>query len=293
MATAARPTKPLRVDLPSPEAERPVLSRVGIVAAVGFVVGIAWPRFVGLEVGPDIPGKAPKPSAGEPTAALVPAPEASEAEAEAELEPEEPSAKNRQEVRIGDGTVDSCKTKKGEKIDECGKLALDRTVKSRLGELARCPAAIGLEGVVHVGVNVHFDKSELLVVEGKKSALPSSTVRGVLSCAGKALEGLELDKIPHKHDRYLVSFPVSFYPPGKAPSGEEEAATPEAGSAPAAERVTIAWEKALLRETPKDGKVVARIPQGTRVEVVEQKDDWYLVKSGAKQGWVYRQAIGK
>jgi hypothetical protein len=291
MAIAARSTKPLRVDLPSPEAERPVLSRVGIVAAIGFVVGIAWPRLVGLEVGPDIPGKAPKPTAGEPTAALVPAPDASEAEPE--LEPEEPSAKNRQEVRIGDGSVDSCKTKKGDKIDECGKLALDRTVKSRLGELARCPAAIGLEGVVHVGVNILFDKSELLVVEGKKSDLPTSTVRGVLSCAGKALEGLELDKIPHKHDRYLVSFPVSFYPPGKAPSSEEEAATPEAGGAPAAERATISWEKALLRETPKDGKVVARVPQGTRVEVVEQKDDWYLVKSGAKQGWVYRQAIGK
>jgi hypothetical protein len=292
MVSAARPSKPLRVDIPSTDADRPALSRVGIVAAIGFALGIVWPRLLGLEVGPNIPGKAPKPEAGEPTAAFVPAPEAAP-DASEEPAAEEPEAKNRQEIRVGDATIESCKTKKGDKIDACGKLALDRTVKSRLADLVRCPAAIGLEGVVHVGIGLNFDKSEVVVLEGKKSELPSSTVKGVLSCAGKALEGLDLEKIPHQHDRYVVSFPVSFYPPGKAPSAEDEATATAEGGAPSAEKVPIAWEKALLRETPKDGKVVARIPQGTRVEIVEQKDDWYLVKSGSKQGWVYRQAIGK
>ena len=70
MVSAARPTKPLRVEIPTPDADRPVLSRVGLVAAVGFALGIAWPRLLGLEVGPNIPGKAPKPEAGEATAAF-------------------------------------------------------------------------------------------------------------------------------------------------------------------------------------------------------------------------------
>jgi uncharacterized protein YgiM (DUF1202 family) len=39
--------------------------------------------------------------------------------------------------------------------------------------------------------------------------------------------------------------------------------------------------------------VVAKWPQGTRVKLLQQDDDWYLVESGKTKGWVYRQAIGK
>ena len=48
-----------------------------------------------------------------------------------------------------------------------------------------------------------------------------------------------------------------------------------------------------MRETAKDGKVIARLAQGTRVKILKKDDDWYEVTSGSTKGWVYRTAIGK
>ena len=55
------------------------------------------------------------------------------------------------------------------------------------------------------------------------------------------------------------------------------------------------WEVAILRSSPtKDGDVVARVLQGTRLIVSGRQGDWYKVKYDArgKEGWVYRTAIG-
>ncbi len=195
---------------------------------------------------------------------------------------------------VGAGAVTACKNKKGDKVDDCGKLALDRLTKNRLGELSKCPAALGLEGTMTMGVVVSFEKNDLLVVEGKKSALPFSTVRGVLACAGKELDGLELDKVPHTHAKYTVEYDLTFYPPGKSPP--EPAAPGEAPAEPASEGLgtaTIVWEKGLLRETPENGKVTSRVPQGTRVTILEEQKGWFLVESGKKKGWLAAGAIGK
>ena len=184
----------------------------------------------------------------------------------------------------------SCRDKKGEKIEDCGKLAVDKLVKPRLAELSVCPSAIGLDGKLKLGVAVNFDKNEVVIVEDEKSKLPTSTVRGVMACAGEEMKGIELEKVPHTHARYTVVYEVTFLPPGRTLEPEGEEGQAEEG---ALGRATVTWEKALVRETPEEGKVVARLPQGTRVKLVEQKDDWFLVESGKQKGWVYRQAIGK
>ncbi len=313
MVAAARKDAPMKIESPPASSDRAITTKVGLVAALGFVVGIAWPRFVGMQIGPNVPGareaapnastsgasdakasspNAPKPAASGDTA--KPGPADGEYEAQGE-----DGTLNRQRVVIADGVVESCRNKKGDKLDDCGKVPVDRLVKSRLANLSKCPSAIGLEGSLGLGISFDFDKSDILVLEAGKSALPSSTVKGVLKCAGEDLSGVELEKIGHTHARYLVRFDVAFYPPGKSPPKPEEAQAAAAeGAEPAAEdaglgTATITWEKALVREAPKDGKITSRIPQGARVKLLEQKDDWYRIESGKAKGWIYRQSIGR
>lgn len=290
----------VRVSLPTAKDDRALTGKVGLVAVLGFALGIAWPRLLGITVGPEVPGGGasgikgapPAPSAAAPAVASA----AATATAEAEAEPEGDSPTNKQQVIVADGTVLSCKNKKGDKVDECGKLGFDKLAKTRLAELATCPAALGLKGAMTLQVSVNFESNEVVVDgEKKKSELPSDTVRGVLKCAGERLKGLELEKLTHTHPRYTVAYGLTFYPPGEAPpqlasgSASAEAATEDEGLG----RATVRNERANLRDAPKDGNIVARLSQGTRVKILEQKDDWYLVESKKGKGWLYRQAIGR
>ena len=286
---------------PTPDRDRALNGIVGVVALVGFVVGIAWPRFLGVKVGPDVPGgTTPSPAASDkPNATTTPGTasatvSATEPSPKGEGPDEEAGVTNKQQVVIGAGEVSACRNKKGEKQDECGKIAFDAHAKKHLEELARCPSAIGLEGTLSLQVSLNFEKN-VVSVDGfkKKADIPSSTQKGVLNCAGEAFKGLELEGIPHTHLRYSLIYPVSFYPPGKEPpkpaAPGEEAPAEESGLGSA----SVKWEKALGRETPEEGKVVARLAQGTRMKLLEQKGDWYRIESSKAKGWVYRQAIGK
>ena len=64
----------------------------------------------------------------------------------------------------------------------------------------------------------------------------------------------------------------------------------------AAGEAAVEWEVALVRDLPKTGQVVARLPRGTKVKVGSAKEGWYSVKYGAafaNEGWLYRGAIGR
>lgn len=309
MATTS-PSRPMapEVRIPAPTADRPVWSKVGIVAAAGFVLGIAWPRLVGVQVGPSVPGDY-KP-AGEATAAPGAAPSAT-ANAAAAPSPG-PSASadaapavRKQTVVVGGGTIAKCSDKKGKKLDDCGKLQFDPVAVPKLKELDGCPSALGLDGKMSIGFDIDFEKKEVHVVKGKKTTVPSSTVQGILQCAAREFASVALEEVPHQHRRYTVLYPLTFFPPGKQPQAPEEAgeAKPEgdgndeaAGSttaeSDASGSATIAWDTALLRKEPKDGDVVARIVRGTRVKIVGKQNDWYKIEHNGKTGWVYRGAIG-
>lgn len=297
MAEIAKKPGALRVDVPSAKDDRALTGKVGVVAVVGFVVGVAWPRLLDVKVGPDVPGGSSKPTGAaaaasapeaEPPASAEPAPSGSAA-ADA---PGEDEVSNKQQLTVADGVVVSCRNKRNDKIEDCGKLAFDKIAKPRLADLDKCPAALGLEGELALTLGINFEKNEV-VVDGikKKSEVPSSTLKGVVACAAEALKGVELEKVPHTHTRYGVSYALSFFPPGKAPKAEEPGDDKDAE--PSLGKATVTWEKALLRDTPKEGKVVARLPQGTRVKLLEKNDDWYRIDSSKGKGWVYRQAIGK
>jgi hypothetical protein len=291
-----RKEAPLSVSVPRPEDDRAITSKVGIVAVAGFAVGVLWPRLVGYKPGPNPPesGTHVVAPAAEPAASASDDPSA----APSIVLPEPPKVSNKEIVVIADGEITSCVNKKGDRIADCGRLSLDRLVEPKLKAIGDCAFAIGLEGDVTFALNLNFEKSTVDVLEGKKKApWPTMTTRGLLKCAVDELKDLELDKIPHTHPRYVVEYGLTFYPPGKGPDDDKGAGGAEPASSEDADaslgRATVVFEKGLLRAAPKDGKIVARLPQGTRVKLEKQDKDWYYVSSGSSKGWIHRQAIGK
>jgi hypothetical protein len=302
---------PLKVEIPKPSDEGPAWSRVGVIAALGFLVGIAWPRLAGVKIGPSAPdddrpkesaSASPAPSAAPAAAAaLVP----SGQPAAAPSGPAAPGAEapsNKQLVVIGPGTIARCRDKKNKKVDECGQLQFDPIALPKLKELATCPSALGLDGKMSIGFEIDFEKKEVQVIKGKKTSLPNSTVNGILQCAAREFSNVSLEDVPHKHRRYTLHYTAAFYPPGKHPEGDgkptegegegEAAAGSTTSESEASGQATVNWDTALIRKEPKDGDVVMRLVRGTKVKLVGRQNDWYKVEHGSKSGWVHRNAIG-
>jgi hypothetical protein len=158
----------LVVEKPEPLADRPSWVKVGVIAALGFVIGIAWPRLAGLRPGPSVP---------------------------------------------------------------------DPTTLAASGRPADSAPAIAAEA-------------------------PGPSLAAVNSTATP---------------------PSSAAPPASAKSTADG-------------ETQVVWPVALIRDTPKTGQVIARLPRGTRLRVGASKDGWYPVKYGddfGSEGWVYRGAIAK
>jgi hypothetical protein len=299
----AKAERPLQIDIPGPVEARPIWARVGIVAVLGFAIGIAWPRLAGVRVGPAAPSDGRPPteapaaaaasgtaSAGPSGAPLAPAPTAAATA--------EPPAGN---VLVGPGKIQRGFDKKGKKQETCGELQFDPLAVPKLRELGKCASAIGLEGKLNLGFEVHFEKKEVHVTKGKKNALPASTVQGVLQCAAREMANLPLDEVPHKWARYTLAYQLTFVKPGKPaeepkPAAQDEGDEPPAGQTTNETGVTgsavVGWDTSLLRKEPKDGEVIARLVRGTKVKLVGRQNDWYKVDAGSKVGWIYRGSIG-
>lgn len=299
-ADMAKRQRPLTVDIPRPGDEQPVWSRIGVIALVGFVVGVAWPRLAGVRIGPSVPGD-PKATAETAAAAAAPSPAAAvPGTAEPDATAPEP-AKNQQQVVVGPGRITRCSDKKNKKIENCGELQFDPIALPRLKELAQCPAALGVDGKLPIGFELNFEKKEVQVVKGKKASLPSSTISGILQCAAREFSNVSLEEVPHKYRRYSLVYTATFHPPGaqaeaaKADAGgevQEPAAGATTSESAASGLATVSWDTALVRGVPKEGDVVMRLVRGTRVKLVGRQNDWYKVEHRGKTGWIYRGAIG-
>ncbi|MDC0746945.1 SH3 domain-containing protein [Polyangium mundeleinium] len=300
----AKSTRPVTIERPSPADERPAWSRVGIVAAVGFVLGVAWPKLAGVKVGPNVPGdlKAQAEVTAPPTASAQAAPPAA-APAPTGAPTAEPAAapSNKQTVAVGPGKISRCWDKKNKKVTDCGALQLDPVAVPKLQGLAECPSAVGLSGKLTLGLEIDFEKKEVHVVKNKKdkTTIPASTVTGIVQCASRAFANLPLEDVPNKYRNYTVQYGLTFYPPGKAPeeaeapAGEGEAAAGSTTSEAEANGTgVVSWDTALVRKDPKDGEVVARLVRGTKIKLVGRRNDWFKVETGGKTGWIYRGAIG-
>jgi hypothetical protein len=285
--------KPISVELPKPEADRPRLGRVGTIALVGFVIGIAWPRLAGLQMVPrppvdESPAAAASSSLQAPPAA-APAP--------ALARSAEPAAPPQSEsLQIGPAKVVSCASAKGERLTDCGHFDFDKVARDRLLALGGCKGAQGATGTLSIGFEIDFAKKSIAVLRGKSTTLADATAAALLECAKQELASASLEGLDHHHARYTIFYAVELLPPGEAPVAASGDAGAAAGAEPSAASglATVAWDVALIRDAPKDGAIVARILRGTRIVVTGKKDEWYRVKYDAKgsEGWVYRTAIG-
>lgn len=288
------------MDLPT--TDHPSWMKVGIVAVIGFGIGIAWPKLAGVRLGPNAPGaeasagRAPERGAASATApAALAAPNAPlTASAHTSTTPAAAGG-----VNFEHGTLISCRDDKGEleRGKACGAApALDREVLPRLKKIEKCPAMAGAEGKLSLVVFADFSAGKIDTNVGK-----SSTVNGAdnfSSCAKEALSGMSLTGIDHERAKYTFQYVAHLAKSGNAPSGSAAAqgATAATPDVPSGTGTPVVWEVAVVRDAPKTGEIVGRVQRGGEVRVLTSQEGWYKVKFGpnfAKEGWVFRAAIGK
>jgi hypothetical protein len=298
---------PLVVEVPPPSADRPSWTKVGVITAIGFIVGVSWPRIAGVRLGPSLPEASSAGTAAASSPPEIPAARtATSAEAPAlasapatsppvpqPAAPPSPTGTNVANVTVGRGTLIACKTGDGGalKPSECGALAaLDGAIMPRLRRLAECPDAASAEGKLRLVMHVDFGRGAVDAEQGRGST-GISQVETLVACARTQLAGIGLGGIPHDNPRYTVAYVVTFA--AARPGGSDTSAPP---ADPADATAQVQWEVAIVRDAPKTGKVVARLQRGTTLRVGSAKDGWYPVKYGdgfASDGWVYRAAIGR
>ncbi|HEU4412404.1 MAG TPA: SH3 domain-containing protein [Polyangiaceae bacterium] len=299
----ASPPSP-RIDTPPAGADQPAWAKVGIIAVVGFALGIVWPKVAGLELGPAPPGEG-KAAASAHAARAEPGPSALAARP-AEAEPAS--------VSVGEASVTKCRNHKGD-ARACDKVAFDEVLSAPLRQLASCPAARGHEGKLSVGFEVDFARARLHVQRGKSSTLPAEAAEGVMKCLEANLASISLAKLRHEHAKYTVFYALTFAPPPKPAASAPAAAPPPAAPLPAAsaaaaearapEAMSVRPNETsaevrrgpyVVRDTAsRSGEAVGRVAVGDKLTVVERKGDWYRVRFGPgdKEGWLFREALGR
>lgn len=251
-----------------------------IIAGVGFLIGVVWPRLAGVSLVPEAPIEEDN-GVGQETASTT-SPVASAAPAEIiELLPED-------RLNIGPVKVTSC-SKGSEKSNKCDAIEIDDLVHPHLIALLGCPAAEGMFGTLSLGFKLDFVQGKVGNVEsGRSTDLPASSAKELLRCAERELGAVSLNALPHQFDTYQVFYVLEFKTP-------EAAAQDKTSVTPASGKATVQWRTGLIREEPeRDGKVVARLLTGAVVVVTGRTGEWYRVKYDDKgrEGWVHGAAIG-
>jgi hypothetical protein len=282
---------------------------VGVIAAIGFVIGVAWPRLAGVRLGPSVPEVAtasaaasatPPPEAvAAQTATAPPAPPSAGVPAAVVAAVPSAAAPAPATVNVGRGVVFGCKSSDGDSLKggDCGSLpGLDAVIQPRLHKLADCPEAAGASGKLHLVVHLDFPRGGVGVDLGRGHGVSSPDA--LLACAKTAMSGAGLGGVPHDNPKYSVAYTVTFAGEGSAaPSASAStSARPAAGGDAAEGTAQVVWEVAIVRDAPKTGKVVARLQHGAELHLGAAKDGWYPVKFGdgfTSDGWVYRGAIGR
>ncbi len=260
------------------------LGRVGLIAGLGFILGVVWPRLAGISLVPEAPLEHP-----EPTSIAKKAVQASTGRAPAEQVTE---VTNQQRLKIGEAQLTSCVLTNGKKSKSCGKLQVDDLLLPAIRQLAFCPAADGIFGVLSLGIELDFEKGKVLkLTQGRSTQLPKQSAKDLLACAEQGLAEVKLKQVDTKrapHSRYQLYYSVEFLTP-ESIAASQQAVTPASGTA------TVRWKSAQVRKySTKEAKVLARLLSGARVVVTGRDGQWYRVKYDAQdnEGWVHGAALG-
>ncbi len=301
----AKAAAPMSVSIPPQGADRPSWMRVGVLALIGFVIGVAWPKIAGVKIGPNVPSDilassslagraADGPSAtGAVPAALSMAPQVS-ASASASAAPAAPLPLK---VTVSRGQILSCKSEAGDTLKgkECGGLAgLDPIVQARLKKVAQAPNAFENQGKLSIVLSLDFTANKVVNVDVGKSSTVKDGDAYKTFLSGD-IKAMSLKAVDHENVKYQVAYSVTVE------EGAAGTATPAAGTGggtPSADDGTavVAWEVAIVRDAPHTGTVLGRLPRGTKVQLGTSQNGWYKIKYGpgfASEGWVYRGAVGK
>jgi hypothetical protein len=298
-----KPDKLPVIVIPSSADDRFRLGKVGLLAAVGLVTGLLWPRLFGVHLvtPPPKDGNSSSASAATPTSATAPiATELPSAAPETAASASKDAPPTLKPPRVTLAQVVSCRNKDGERESRCDTPSLDAIVQAPLQALIACDAADGIRGVLSLGFDVDFEAAKLdHLTVGRSTTLAPATAKQLLHCGEKELSRVSLQGVTHTKSSYRVFYKVDFNEqlPGSAAAANEPAGADSPTSAEviaASGRVTVTWDAALVRAKPKDGEVLARVLGGTRLTVTGRQGDWYRVKYDAKgsEGWVYKSAIG-
>ncbi|MEO8978210.1 MAG: SH3 domain-containing protein [Polyangiaceae bacterium] len=297
--------QPLKIEVPDQKQETLRFGRVGLIVTVGFAVGILWPRVAGFKLVPSVPSQPADSSNADLTGApgdakgAAAVPPSSAAAAEAEPPPAE-AAPNTDRLQISDPQFVTCKAKTKKRSSDCDHIEFDRVARPHIQALAACPGADHMDGVLSLGFDLDFESQVVKAIKnGKSSTLPQADVDSLVTCAKKEFSTVSLVGIAHQNLAYAVFYKVEFPKPGasdKPAAGAEPADSAAPGDVTEATgHATVAWDVALVRSSAsRDGAVIARVLQGTRVSVTGRRGDWYRIKYDVKGsvGWVYRTAIG-
>lgn len=302
LAAATDKRQAVKVEVPGSQDDSVKFGRVGIIAVIGFAIGIAWPRLAGVKLVPSVPVPAAaeasareltgapaenKPSGPETPAPVVTPPASAAA-------PEKPAER----LLVSDVQVASCRNEHGKRVQSCDRVDFDRVAKEHLRELAACPGTEDAAGVLSLGFDLDFGGDKIKSIQsGKSTSLEQDNVDRLIACARERFANVSLAGIQHEQTAYTLFYRLELLAPAGSPKPGAEAA-PAGGtdaSTPASGRATVSWDVALVRSNPaRDGEVRARVLSGTRVIVTGKSGDWFRIKYDAKgnQGWVYRTAIG-
>ncbi len=266
----------VEVHAPPRSEDRVQLGRLAIIVAVGFLVGVGWPRLAGIRLAPEPP--------------VEPSDEKKAAEPKVAQPPAEPlAAAPVEKLTLGEAQITACSDASGKVQKVCDAVPFQDVVNPRLKILSGCEAAEGAMGTLSLGFEFDFDKNSVeRVILGKSTTLPLPAAKALIACVEREFETAALTQLKHQYAKYSAFFLVEFAPP-EPKRGQEDQILEANG------RATVSWALALIRESPKnDGVVKARIQNGTRVVVTGRKADWYRVKYDGQgnEGWVFKAAIG-
>lgn len=303
-----RPKDPA-IFVPKPADDQPRFARIGAIAAIGFVIGVAWPGLARVQLVPQPPGDdvSAGPSPSNPVASAELAQPLSSAEPASPTPAiANPPKQVGPKVRLAD--IVSCVDADGKKRQKCDAPALDPILVEPLKSLLACDGAEGQSGLLSLGFDIDFSSGNLShFTVGRSTTLDAALARSLSECAKAKLTHFDLAAIEHNYASYrafyLIEFSrtspddrsVSVAEPTPAVPAASPSATPAASEIEGQSgRATVTWDVAIVRKAPKDGAIVARVLGGTRVTVTGRKGDWYRVKYNAKgdEGFVFKSAIG-
>lgn len=295
--------QPLKIEVPDQKQETVRFGRVGLIVTAGFAIGIIWPRVAGFKLVPSVPSQpaestsadltgAPGEAKGSASAA-PPAASAPETEALAAT-----SGPQLDRLQISEPQFLACKDNGKRLKEECDRVEFDRLARPHIQALAACAGADKLVGVLSLGFDLDFESQAVKSIKsGKSTTFSEAETESLIECEKREFSNVSLVGIAHKHEAYSIFYKVEF--PKSAPEKTEGIpANADAAAADVTEasgHATVAWDVALVRSSAsRDGAVVARVLQGTRVAVTGRRGDWYRIKYDVKGsvGWVYRTAIG-